>query len=177
MNENNDHGAGDDSSPEQPDILFATLSKQILDFKKNNIILIPPVHDFKDEPIEVSKVEFNTPGFEKQTGKQFVAVRPVDDTKTYLGIYLGGAPAIFGGHYNIQDKTVVFNSRTNPMIFIPDLMTSVFGYECWWSPIKDETQLRRITDDDIQNVWYVKALKELENISSPGGDPDGDTET
>jgi hypothetical protein len=29
--------------------------------------------------------------------------------------------------------------------------------------IKSEAELKAITDEDIQNVWYVKALKQLES--------------
>lgn len=35
------------------------------------------------------------------------------------------------------------------------------GYESWWGFIKTVEDFQEITDEDISNVWYVKALKEL----------------
>jgi hypothetical protein len=35
------------------------------------------------------------------------------------------------------------------------------GYESWWGQINSPEELKAITDVDIQNVWYVKALKEM----------------
>ena len=151
----------DKPRPELQDMV-ESLAFDMEKFKKENIPLVPPIHDFEDKPKEVKKVEFRVPGFEPNiTGSNFVAVRPVDDQKTYLGIYLGNAPAIYIGNYNIPHKGILFGARTNPMIFIPDLMKVVFGYESWWGQIKDKDQLRQITDDDIKNVWYVKALNEM----------------
>lgn len=47
------------------------------------------------------------------------------------------------------------------MIFVPDLMKVVLGVESWWDTIDKPEDLKQITDVDIQNVWYVKALKEM----------------
>lgn len=35
----------------------------------------------------------------------------------------------------------------------------IFGMESWWSRIKSEKELMDITNDDIEDVWYVKMLK------------------
>lgn len=141
--------------------MLNAISAEIEDFKKDNIVIIPPVHDFEDEPREVQSVRFMNVPFEKNPGKKYVAVRPVDSQKTYLGIYLGNAPIMLSGVYNIPAKEIRVAARTNPQIFIPELMKVVFGYESWWAQIEDEKQLRQITDHDIQNVWYVKALEEM----------------
>lgn len=101
---------------------------------------------------------------------QFVAVRSVKKEhgeKTYLGILVGFVPidvlvSLKHPEGNPKEGTLAVSSRsTNPLIFIPELGESVLGAESWWEPIKDETQLRQITNEDIQNVWYVKALKQL----------------
>lgn len=53
--------------------------------------------------------------------------------------------------------------RENPAIWVPELEKVVWGDSSWWGPIeKKEDAERLITDADIQNVWYVKALKRLE---------------
>ena len=44
---------------------------------------------------------------------------------------------------------------------MPDLKRLVMGYESWWGIIESEEQLRQITNFDIENIWYVKALKAL----------------
>jgi hypothetical protein len=64
--------------------------------------------------------------------------------------------------YNPEEKQLAVYFGSNPAIFVPDLNKVIFGYESWWGEIKSPEELREITDDDIQNVWYVKALKMLE---------------
>lgn len=95
----------------------------------------------------------------------FVSVRPCGDEygkKTYLGVYLGdvatGASAFFNKGTGILE---VGSAHYNPAIYIPDLKKVVFGYESWWGKINSADDLRQITDEDIGNVWYVQALKQL----------------
>ena len=57
----------------------------------------------------------------------------------------------------------------NPVIFIPDLMRVVLGIESWWVVIKKPKDLKKITDADIQNVWYAKALKSMHKDSVKTG--------
>ena len=61
------------------------------------------------------------------------------------------------GNQELSIKT----GMTNPAIFVPDLKTIIFGVESWRQRITTESQLRSITDIDIENVWYVKALKQI----------------
>lgn len=92
-----------------------------------------------------------------------VSVRPCGEKykdKTYLGFYLGDFALGFSGKYE-GDALVLSHSSHNPAIFIPEVREIVYGCESWWSEIESEEQLRQITDDDIDNVWYVKALKEI----------------
>jgi hypothetical protein len=114
-----------------------------------------------ESALTVENVHFNVPTFEKAEQTQYVAVRPVDSEKTYLGIMLGECPTIFSGNYNDETKTLSLVGRGNPMMYVPDLETSVFGYESWWTKIETKEDLKMIADADIQNVWYVKALKTI----------------
>ena len=89
----------------------------------------------------------------------FVSVRPCGDEyedKTYLGLYVGEVA--------IGDTM----SLHNPCIWVPDLKQYIFGCESWWGVIDSEDDLRKITDADIENVWYVRALKELSEPVSTG---------
>lgn len=126
---------------------------------------------------EVKAVKFSedTPLFREgmfSEAGQFVAIRPCAEEyggKTYLGLYLGDI-AIGGGlRYEKEEKTVrVERGHYNPAIFIFDTKTVVLGIESWWGVITKEDQLKSITDLDIENVWYVKALKQLQEKQEQG---------
>lgn len=95
----------------------------------------------------------------------WVAIRPVTDNpeqKTYLGVFLGALPVKNAtASYHVKTKELSFLVHNNPGIYVPDLKKVVYGYESWWGRLKKPEDLRQITDQDIQNVWYVKALREL----------------
>lgn len=91
-----------------------------------------------------------------------VAIRPVDpelEGKTFLGIYIGEIARSIGGDFTEEGLSLHF-SMHNPAIFVPELGRVVFGIESWWSPIQSEDELRQITDEDIENIWYAKALNQ-----------------
>jgi len=122
-------------------------------------------------PIIVDKITIreNEPysqGWRKDSIGQFVAIRPVQKdfgNKTYLGIYLGEL-TIMGPEilYNSDENELkVSRGYGNPAIYVFDLKRIIFGYESWWGVIKDEDDMRKITDADINDIWYVKALKQL----------------
>lgn len=119
-------------------------------------------------PMEVSKIKM--PDFPVSTPLMgaigdYVAIKPVGEEckkKTFLGILLGEFPVSTIVTYRPSTKEMTIFQRTNPAIFVPDLNKVVFGYESWWGKIKDKDHLREITDEDIQNIWYVKALKQLQ---------------
>jgi hypothetical protein len=56
----------------------------------------------------------------------------------------------------------------NPAIFVPTLGKLLYGCELWWSKISSPDDLRTISDADIDNVWYVQALKSLQAATSDG---------
>ncbi len=130
-------------------------------------------HDYKF-PIEISGIDWKVDVGVKskslfsrdecQPGS-FVAIRSVKEghgDKTYLGLLVGYVPIHVDAAYDKVSKRLEINvSGDNPAIFIFDLNEVVLGAESWWGPIKDEAHLRQITQDDIENVWYIKALKAL----------------
>ena len=117
-------------------------------------------------PMEVKDFMFGGFGVDENlttpTGT-FVAIRPVaeeHENKTFLGIMLGDFPIAQMASFRPSTGKMTVVSNCNPAIYVPDLKKVVFGFESWWGPIKDENHLRQITDEDIENTWYVKAIKE-----------------
>ena len=124
-------------------------------------------------PIEVSKVNtFGKMGFSEgiTSGTDrgtLVAVRPVNSEKTYLGVYIGHVPLGLNYAYDPKKKELNFYVRTNPAIVIPDLgCRVVMGAGSWWRELKKAEDLQQITDADIKNVWYVKALTQIKDFES-----------
>jgi len=83
-----------------------------------------------------------------------------EDTKTYLGIYLGDFPQSIGLSHKSDEQTMeVKPGQHNPALWIIELKKLVWGSGSWWSVIKSEEELKEITNSDIDNVWYMKMLK------------------
>ncbi len=152
--------------------LLGALSKEM---KENPVTM----EDDFEYPMEISGVKkhplknINV----KKTGS-LVQVRPVADeyeNKTYLGIYIGEVSVEFIVGLLEKTNTLSIINNTNPAIFVPKLRKVIFGYESWWGYIDSEEELKKITDDDIDNVWYVKLLKEM--IKEKDGQPTENSET
>lgn len=112
-------------------------------------------------PVRLMKPFFNST---KQGA--FVAVRKAskDDNKTYLGVYLGYLPIQLNFTSSKAEEELTIHVKAcygNPAIWIPELNEIVYGFESWWGDLKSADDLKQITDADIENVWYVRALKEL----------------
>lgn len=140
------------------------------EFKDNFIC-----NDYKcmyiEYPIQVSKINKNldTTGFRDSSIGSFVKIRPCAKeykNKTFLGLYLGELPIDIRVSHNCYTKELTLSYDTNPAIYVFDLKKIVFGCESWWGIIKNEADLKSITDIDIDNVWYVKALKLLSNYDN-----------
>lgn len=102
-----------------------------------------------------------------------VSVRPCGEKygkKTYVGILLGDLPLETIAEYNRETKELSISGYSNPAIFVPELKEIIWGCESWWEEINSEEELRQISDEDIQNVWYVKMLKEV--VKKPENTPE-----
>lgn len=122
-------------------------------------------------PIEVSKINQNTELFclNKNDIGKFVKIVPCAKEyggKTYLGLYLGDLPLEITVSHNQETKVLSLGYLTNPAIFVFELKKIVFGAESWWGLIENENELRDITQSDVDNVWYVKALKAISASST-----------
>jgi len=114
---------------------------------------------------ELGEVRLQKPIFSPREQGSFVAVRKAGEEKTKLGLYLGDLPLSVGGRIvdGEDGKTlVVGRGVANPCIFVFEDNQFVFGLESWWGKIESADQLREITDDDISNVWYVRALTQMQ---------------
>ena len=135
---------------------------------KDNFICDKYRSKYIEYPIEVSKINTdNNKGSyrDNQIGK-FVKIAPCGEEyegKTYLGLYLGEIPVGHGISHNPDTKELNISFRNNPAIFVFGLNKIIYGMESWWGIIESEEDLKEITNDDINNIWYVKALKELTN--------------
>ena len=124
-------------------------------------------------PIEVSEIKVNPlyrnrnkpDGLFYEKCGAFVSVRPCEEKykgKTFLGIMLGDLPYDIMISHDPKTKKLEISSFSNPAIFLPEFNEIVWGIESWWGVIEKEEDLHEITDKDIQNVWYVKALKAMQ---------------
>lgn len=127
--------------------------------------------DFLSEMIadhEVGDVEFpititgifwsDTPPM-RSVHPELVAIRPCDGETTYVGIHVGDLP--LGIHVMLNKETGVLMampSHYNPAIVVPELGKVVMGCESWWGKIKTQEDLKQISDSDIRNIWYVRAI-------------------
>ena len=120
------------------------------------------------EPVEISKVIVDLDpigtSFPGHVGK-FVSIRPCADEhkdKTFLGLYVGDLNIHASVAHDAKTGILKVESGLgNPAIFVFELNKIVMGCESWWGIIKTEEQLKKITDADINNVWYMKVLKSL----------------
>lgn len=147
-------------NPNEMKNLFEQLAKVM---KENEKTL---VDDEIKYPIEVNALQnFRLkPEQNEPTVGQFASIRPCGDeykNKTYLGIYLGRLPVGQFTTYHPDTKNLAVVMKQNPAIYVPELKKIIYGMESWWSLIKTETDLKQITDADIADVWYVKALKDM----------------
>lgn len=114
--------------------------------------------------VEVKNLKYNKP-WQHPMGS-LIKIRPCGEeygNKTYLGFYLGDLPLSITQSYSKDTNILKLSTYNNPAIFIPELKKIIFGCESWWGVIESEKGLEDITDDVINNQWYVKLLKETKD--------------
>lgn len=133
---------------------------------KNNFICNIYKCLYIEYPIEVSKIncDANKGAYRDSRIGKFAQIRPCDEeyqNKTYLGLYLGDLPIGHHVSHNPDTKELNISFRDNPAIFVFELNKIIYGCESWWGVLENETDLKEITDIDINDVWYVKAIKAM----------------
>lgn len=117
-------------------------------------------------PIEISGVKcYNRPSFSSIKVGSLVSVRPCEEEyedKTYLGIYLGDLVVGYNYEFHNESKTLEVSGRAEPALYVFDLNRIVYGCESFWRKIENIENFKEITNEDINNTWYVKLLKEFE---------------
>jgi hypothetical protein len=151
---------------EENDDLFeflGSLSKAIKETEEKYVF----EHNFSF-PMEITGIKkaynFVSEDLHCKTGS-LVKVRPCGEEyqgKTYIGIFLGNLAIDNICYLNKQTKELEIFPHTNPAIFVPELKKIVFGCESWWGKINSIEEIKDITDEDIENLWYVKLLKNIE---------------
>lgn len=124
-------------------------------------------------PITVTKIEHTREDIlrpQRLIGQgscgDWIAVRPCGERygdKTYLGVFLGEMAQTTVASFNPETgRMTVGAALHNPAIFVPDLKEVIYGLGSWWRLITSPDDLAKITDADIDNVWYMRALRELD---------------
>lgn len=108
-------------------------------------------------PVTINKMDIENPEPYGVTLTP-VAVRICGEDITRFGVYLGNFPRYTTVSLNEDTGTLKIRCADNACIFIPELKRVVFGDECFWRRLKDETDMKNITDEIIQNQWYMKLL-------------------
>lgn len=117
-------------------------------------------YKYIEYPLEINSIKNMTIALleSKRVNFELVKIRLASDDRTYLGILLGNLPYQAFVNFNKQSKELEVAELTNPAIFVPELKRIIYGMESWWSKIESEDDLEDITDEIINNTWYVKAL-------------------
>lgn len=131
--------------------------------------LLAEPHPFRSikYPITINSISFgDRETLQPKKDIKWVSVRPCGEEykgKTYLGIMLGDLA--LGIYVSLNIETDILNieqSHHNPAIYVPDLNEVIYGCGSWWGEINSPEDLKQITDQTIENIWYVRALKDLD---------------
>lgn len=122
--------------------------KTLIGFGKEPKVVMPETRDFIKEPL------FHKSG-------SLVRVKIAGNEDTHLGFLLGEFALAYSLSVDKKaDSLVIKPSMHNPAMYVPKLGKIVYGMESWWSVINSEEDLEDITDSEIDNIWYIKLLRE-----------------
>lgn len=120
-------------------------------------------------PIMVKKIENKKIDYFKFKGSPLCVIRPCGKeyvNKSFIGIYLGELPISITTTYNQETKKLTNDTMPNPAIYVPELEKIIFGCESWWERIESMEDFKSITDENINNTWYMKLLEQLAPIGA-----------
>ena len=70
--------------------------------------------------------------------------------------------------HEIENKPIdtsglgINSTMNNPAIFVPELKKIIYGCESWWKTIRSVDEFSKISNEDINNTWYVKLLQSMD---------------
>ena len=82
--------------------------------------------------------------------------------RSFVGIYIGDIPISIFTSYDKKTGILSNSTMNNPAIFVPELKKIVYGCESWWRKIKSIDDFKGISESDIENTWYVKLLRQMD---------------
>ena len=111
--------------------------------------------------IENAKIETKGIRYECGTLCEVVPCGEEYGGKSYIGIYIGDLPISITT--SLDEKTCILKNSTfnNPAIFVPELKRIVYGCGSWWRAIRSLEDFKGISEEDINDTWYVKLLREI----------------
>lgn len=65
--------------------------------------------------------------------------------------------------YKESTGQLINSTMNNPAIFVPELKKIIYGCESWWKTIRSVDEFSKISNEDIDNTWYVKLLQSLDH--------------
>lgn len=119
------------------------------------------LNEYKE--IDISEREFISKGMREQgTPVKITPCAEKYGKKTYFGILLGDMARGINCSIDKEGTLKIAPSFYNPSIFVPELNEIIYGSASWWGKIEKEEDLEKlITQDTIDNVWYMKILKSM----------------
>ena len=124
---------------------------------KNKYIVYP----IEVTGLDLDEIDYSGLCYKNRIG-QPVKIRPCNENNTYLGVFVGELPLHSTASFNEETGRLKIGTISNPAILVPTLGKIVFGCESWWSFVENEDDLEKeISDDMINNQWYIKAIKSM----------------
>lgn len=116
-------------------------------------------------PIQVNAIETEKlEGMMMYVSGSLVRIKPCAEEykgKTYLGLYLGHLPLKNTISYDEEKQVLKVGAVHNPAIYVFSLKKIIFGAESWWCKINSPEDMKEISEEEINNTWYVKLLKTM----------------
>lgn len=85
--------------------------------------------------------------------------------KTFIGMYLGELPYMQSVSYDKKSQNLDVKAIHNAAIYVFELKKIIFGMASYWQIIDSIDDFQELTKEDIDNVWYVKLMKDMMNKS------------
>lgn len=63
--------------------------------------------------------------------------------------------------YDEEKQSLKVGTVHNPAIYVFALKKIIFGAESWWCKINSPEDVKGISEEEIDNTWYVKLLKAM----------------